>query len=611
MEGIKGMWSLRGGWTEAFDQYLVVAFRNETHVLGIEGETMGEVDIPGFDDTVQTLCCTNTMYNAWVQVTHVSVRLVDCATLDLVHEWKPDGATITVAATNPSQVLVALGGGNLVLLDILEKELIVSSRTTLDHEVACLDISPLGSQHGGEDNKATFAAVGMWMDMSMRVLNLPSLEESNRHVLSASSSSSEGGGDVISRSVMFHVFGLNPHLLVGLGDGRLLNFRFDPKGGTDSLMNLKRVTLGTQPIGLKRFRARDKEYVFAASDRPTVVYCNNGKVLYSNVNRGEVTTVSSFNTADFPDSIALASDDSMSIGSIDEIQKLHIRDEPIGESPVRIAHDQSSGTFIVSTTQVVDEGPDQNEKYQLRVLDSSTFELVDTFALDDYEMGISLTSCTFEGSDETFYVVGTAVVLEDEQEPTRGRVLVLSVTGGVGDDDGDAEMGGTSDVTGRRCVLVSQVETRGAVYCLEPFQGMLLAGVNSKTQLYRWSPAASSSSSSTSSSSYSSSSYCSSSSSSSSSGAITSELKSVCGHHGHILALYIKSHGDFIIVGDLMKSISLLVYKPLENSIDEIARDYNAIWLTSVAIFDDDTYFGDDISFNLFTVSFFSLPLFF
>ena len=61
MEGIKGMWSLRGQWLDEYDQYLVMTFRKETHVLGIDGATMGEVDIPGFDDTVQTLSCSNTM----------------------------------------------------------------------------------------------------------------------------------------------------------------------------------------------------------------------------------------------------------------------------------------------------------------------------------------------------------------------------------------------------------------------------------------------------------------------------------------------------------------------------------------------------------------------
>ena len=33
-----------------------------------------------------------------------------------------------------------------------------------------------------------------------------------------------------------------------------------------------------------------------------------------------------------------------------------------------------------------------------------------------------------------------------------------------------------------------------------------------------------------------------------------------CGHSGHILALYVETRGDFIICGDVMKSISLLRY---------------------------------------------------
>ena len=36
-------------------------------------------------------------------------------------------------------------------------------------------------------------------------------------------------------------------------------------------------------------------------------------------------------------------------------------------------------------------------------------------------MGISLTSCQFENDSNTYYIIGTAYVLEDEQEPTRGR----------------------------------------------------------------------------------------------------------------------------------------------------------------------------------------------
>ena len=65
------------------------------------------------------------------------------------------------------------------------------------------------------------------------------------------------------------------------------------------------------------------------------------------------------------------------------------------------------------------------------------------------------------------------------------------------------------------------------------------------------------------------------------------ELSPECGHHGHILALFVESRGDFIVVGDLMKSISLLAYKQLDGSIEEIARDYNANWMTAIDICDD------------------------
>ena len=46
-------------------------------------------------------------------------------------------------------------------------------------------------------------------------------------------------------------------------------------------------------------------------------------------------------------SLALANDSTLMIGTIDEIQKLHIRTIPLGESPRRIAYQESSQTFGV------------------------------------------------------------------------------------------------------------------------------------------------------------------------------------------------------------------------------------------------------------------------
>ena len=68
------------------------------------------------------------------------------------------------------------------------------------------------------------------------------------------------------------------------------------------------------------------------------------------------------------------------------------------------------------------------------------------------------------------------------------------------------------------------------------------------------------------------------------------------------MALYVQVRGDLIVVGDLMKSVSLLRYEPNESAIVELARDFNPNWMTAVDALDDDAYLGAENSFNLFTL---------
>ena len=130
-------------------------------------------------------------------------------------------------------------------------------------------------------------------------------------------------------------------------------------------------------------------------------------------------------------------------------------------------------------------------------------------------------------------------------------------------------------------------------------QGKLIAGVNNKVQLLKWVQ--------------------------SEDGA--RELTTECTHTGHVLALYVATRGDFILVGthghkrpmhvaswpyevletdlmpragDLMRSIQLLAYKAEEGLLEGRARDFKPNWMTAVAALDDDTYLGAENSFNLF-----------
>ncbi|XP_076949712.1 DNA damage-binding protein 1-like [Bidens hawaiensis] len=536
LQGIKGMWSLRSATDDVHDTFLVVTFINQTRILAMNMEDeLEETEIEGFCSEVQTLFCHDAVHNQLVQVTSSSVRLVSSISRELRHEWHaPKGFSINVATANASQVLLATRGGHLVYLEIEDGKLFEKNHAQLKHDISCLDINPIGEN----PNKSNLAAVGMWTDISVKIFSLPTLEPvTEEHI----------GGEIIPRSVLLCAFEGIPYLLCALGDGHLLNFLLDTDTG--KLTDRKKVSLGTQPITLRTFSSKNTTHVFAASDRPMVIYSSNKKLLYSNVNLKEVSYMCPFNSAAFPDSLAIAKEGELTIGTIDDIQKLHIRSIPLGEHAKRICHQEKSRTFAICSLKYNQSSTEESESHFIRLLDDQTFDFISTYSLDQFECGCSILSCSFSDDNNAYYCVGTAYVMPEENEPTKGRILVFIV------EDGKLQ-------------LVAEKETKGAVYSLNAFNGKLLAAINQKIQLYKWMLRDDG----------------------------TRELQSECGHHGHILALYVQTRGDFIVVGDLMKSISLLIYKHEEGAIEERARDYNANWMSAVEILNDDIYLGAEIT---------------
>lgn len=67
-------------------------------------------------------------------------------------------------------------------------------------------------------------------------------------------------------------------------------------------------------------RYRGNNHVFAASDRPTVIHSMNGKLVYSNLNEGEVNYIASFDVKSYPDCLVLVKPDSLEVGTMDNIQ---------------------------------------------------------------------------------------------------------------------------------------------------------------------------------------------------------------------------------------------------------------------------------------------------
>jgi DNA damage-binding protein 1 len=188
-----------------------------------------------------------------------------------------------------------------------------------------------------------------------------------------------------------------------------------------------------------------------------------------------------------------------------------------------------------------------------KIFDEQEFECLGNHKLESFEHASAILSTALGDDRNEYYIVGTAYARPEDPEPTKGRILVFRVTD-------------------KKLQLVTQQQTKGAVYCLATINGKLVAGINSKVQLYGWQSTA------------------------------QKKLTPEASCHGSILVLQIKVMKDFILVADLMRSISLLTYNKETNTIEELARDYDSNWMTALDAFSDEVFIGAESSYNLFTL---------
>jgi DNA damage-binding protein 1 len=177
----------------------------------------------------------------------------------------------------------------------------------------------------------------------------------------------------------------------------------------------------------------------------------------------------------------------------------------------------------------------------------------------------------------------------EEPEPSAGRLLVLAV---------DSSSGRPS------LRVVCEASVRGGVFSVACIQGRIVAGVNASVVVYRCVSTG----------------VLGASSSSASSSALVEgacRIEKECDYTGNVLVLHLSVSRDhqYVMVGDMMKGVCMLHYSSSlsgsgvqsahgASSLSEVARDYEAHWLTALSSFSDrdDICIFADHYFNLVTV---------
>ncbi|CAI2350768.1 unnamed protein product [Caenorhabditis sp. 36 PRJEB53466] len=577
LAGVTGIFPIR--MNSAFDNYLIVSLLEETHVLQINGEELEDVEL------LQVQADTSTIHAASLfgpdsavilQVTEKQVRLMSSAGNSKF--WEPsNGEPISKISVNTVHGQVVLAARDTVYYltchvdQAGELEIRLEAEKVFEDEIACLDISNEGDDF---NQKATFLVLALWRTYTMEVVQLSDLNTVCRTDLPSK---------IVPRSIVATCIEDVHYLLVALGDGALIYYVFDVKTGTHG--EAKKSSVGTRPPSLHRVRSKNRQHLFVCSDRPVIIFSASKKLVFSNVNVKLVNTVCSLSSSAYRDCLVISDGQSMVFGTVDDIQKIHVRSIPMGECVLRIAYQKSTGTYgvcssrneplrkterqfasksalafsssrpkVAGTRADVGDNTLKTTISSFMILDQNTFQVLHSHEFGSYELAMSCISGQFAGDTNVYYIVGTGLVYPDETETKLGRIIVFEV----------------DEIDKTKLRRVHEIVVRGTPMALRILNGKLVAGINSSVRLFEWTG--------------------------------DKELRLECSNFTHIGVVDIKVMNEEVAVADVMRSISLLSYRQMEGTFDEVAKDWNSQWMGTLEFITAESVVGGEAHLNIFTV---------
>jgi DNA damage-binding protein 1 len=557
IDHISGLFSLHSGECHQGDDIVVVSLPIETRIFKFDHQ--GEVEelecFRGFSFDQPTLLAANLPRGLLLQVTTLSATIFDINGVGA--EWKtPPGQVITAASANNGHLLLSANGVTLVSLDILQglKETAVLNLGN-DSQVACIHVP---------SNIPNIGVVGFWKSGSISILNLLTLEIIYSEDLRRTDSTSIPRNIALTQVLPEDISG--PTLFVAMEDGIVLAFNVDKSNY--SLSGKKSVVLGTQQAQFQILPRKDGLFnVFAICEHPSLIYGSEGRIVYSAVTAEDAAHVCSFNSLAYPDSIVVATAENLKICHIDSERKTHVRTLPMGETVRSICYSQKERAFGI--------GCIKKELIKGEEIVTSNFRLVEdvmfgdrgrSFALNDNN-GPELIECVIraelpieygDGTPMERFIVGTSYLQEEIKDSNvGGRILIFGV---------DSE---------RSPYLVMSHVLRGACRKLAILDGKIVAALVKTVVMFQYTETTET----------------------------AAKLLKLATYRTSTCPISLDVSENIIIVGDMMKSISLVEYIPgkegLPDKLTEVARHMDAIWTTCVVHVEGYSYLASDHYGNL------------
>ncbi|KAA8904984.1 mono-functional DNA-alkylating methyl methanesulfonate N-term-domain-containing protein [Sphaerosporella brunnea] len=554
-EGGRGLWALRSDVNSGYQDTLLVSFIDETRAFGFDAEGEGEVEeleeFKSFSLDEETLTAVNLPGERLLQVTPSRIKLVDLESGTLLSEITPTSKIIS-ASVSYDKLICNVGSKSIVVYNIAGVLEEVKGRV-FEHEIACLFAAP---------DFPDVCAVGFWTSALVQLLSLPGLEPLAQESL--------GGGAAaitIPRSiVMARVLEKQPPtLLVAMGDGTLYTFSVNDKASY-VLSHKKSVALGTQAFYFQTIpRKDDIVSVFAACDHPTLIYSDDGRLMYSAVTAENVTYLTPFNTQSFPSSVAVLAGGELKISTVDTTRNIHVKTLTIGDVVRRVSYSKERQVHGIVTVRHSFDVSSGEEKFScfVSIVDDTEFAIVDSYKLRERELVECILCAKLDNGDGTKsdkFVVGTGFqsdqeIEDEEPEPQEGRLLVFEFS-----ED-------------RKLKLAADLKVDSIVKCIDIVNDNIVAALNKTIDVFSFkypnTPT-------------------------------KPELIKLITYRCHSEPLDLGVFGDMIAVGDMMKGPAILQYSSDPSpKLMETCRTFSVVWTTAIDMMDKDTLINADAEGNI------------
>ncbi|CAK7273885.1 hypothetical protein SEPCBS119000_005887 [Sporothrix epigloea] len=575
-KNVRALFSLNRQSASGKADTLVMSLLDETRVFAFGGDgDIEELDnFPGVQLDEETLWAANAS-SRFLVVTASAATLMDADSGMQIGQWSPpEGKYISLASANDKWVLLSVDGKLLVSLSIEDNLSVAAVKDFGTDQIAAIHAAPQFSNT---------AVVGTWMMGTVAVVNLATLQptQASVSVRQKDDSASVPRSIVLAQVLPSHLSG--PTLFVAMDDGTVVTFSVSI---TDWTLHAKKsIGLGTRHANLHLLPQANGTYnIFATTEYPSLIYGSEGRIVYAAVTAPDANVVCPFDSEAYPGAIVVASLTSIKLARPDTQKQTHVQTIRMGESIRRIAYSPAEKVFALGCISVEIAQGVEVPVCSIKLVDEILFRPVGSTLQLDNSRGELVESVVraelpdAQGNLSERFLIGTSYVPADqntEDAESLGRLLVVGI---------DSE---------RNPYIVSVHRMRGPVRRLAVLDGKIVIGRSKTIVLCDYVETSS----------------------------MSAELKKLASFRAATFVIDLAVHGNFIAVGDMMKSTTIVEYIPAHEKVLEEAaasssteekkkevvpaqllgraRYYQASWVTAVCHIEGESWLEADGYGNL------------